>query len=161
MLVVMAPLLAPAAQGRGVVCVMRMLVPLAIAVACAASCTDACEPRKMAPASVAPGVPLEMMSVHVTSSERRCSTDADCVVVTEDCCGCAALGRQTGVRADQVARLNERRGPVCAQTLCESAMSDDPTCRATRAVCRSGLCAADVPAALAPAPIATEPIPPG
>lgn len=98
----------------------------------------------------------------ITAADQQCSQDSECALTTADCCGCNAAGKQIGVRADVVASLAQRRAPVCAGVSCAQSISDDPTCTATKAVCRAGKCEPDVgaaPAGMKPTPV--EPIPPG
>lgn len=109
------------------------------------------------PASAAPEP-----GVNVLDEERRCSSDAECTLTTVDCCGCDALGKQTGVRKDRLAALTERRRPICSVVSCAQAISDDPSCTATKAVCRDGMCVPDSIAgdngAKKPAGVGVEPI---
>src|SRR6478752_7412911 len=49
----------------------------------------------------------------VLDDDRTCTTDADCTLTTADCCGCNALGSQTGIRKDHLESLAKRRAPVC------------------------------------------------
>jgi hypothetical protein len=101
----------------------------------------------------------------VTAADQQCTQDSECALTTADCCGCTSLGKQIGVRADVVAALAQRRAPVCASVSCAQAMSDDPSCSATKAVCKAGKCEPDVAGAptgaptMKPTPV--EPIPPG
>ena len=94
----------------------------------------------------------------VLADDRTCTTDADCTLTTTDCCGCNALGSQTGIRKDHVEALAKRRAPVCSAIACGQGMSDDPTCTATKAVCKSGVCAPNT-APASPTSTKTAPIP--
>ena len=52
-----------------------------------------------APTAPAPEVP-EVPDVRASDADRTCSADGECALVPEDCCGCNALGKLIGVRAD-------------------------------------------------------------
>lgn len=123
-------------------CFRRLTLPALL-------CLAALACRKEAP----PPPPLPQLptaaevDVTATEDERRCSADVDCVLTTIDCCGCAALGRQTGVRKDRVQALTERRRTICDGIACAQGMSEDPSCSASRAVCREGSCVPDAAAA--------------
>lgn len=102
------------------------------------------DPPPPAPAPVMPAA--ADVDVTATADERRCSVDEDCALATVDCCGCAALGRQTAVRKDKIQALTERRRPICGTIACAQGISEDPSCSAARAVCREGTCVPDSPA---------------
>lgn len=126
-----------------VVC-MRSLPVWALPLILVLGCT------KEPPAAPAVTVPLPTateVDVAATADERRCVVDDDCTLTTEDCCGCATLGKQTGVRKDRVQALTERRRTICGAIACAQGMSDDPSCVASRAVCRQGQCVPDAAAA--------------
>ncbi|OGQ21483.1 MAG: hypothetical protein A2138_05475 [Deltaproteobacteria bacterium RBG_16_71_12] len=113
-----------------------------LAVACAAA--FACKEAPPPPPPPPPPVPTAAeVDVTATDDERRCAADADCALATVDCCGCNALGKQTGVRKDKLVALTDRRRPICGTIACAQGMSDDPSCVATRAVCRDGSCVAE------------------
>lgn len=97
----------------------------------------------------------------VTAADQACAQDNECALTTADCCGCSSLGKQIGVRADRVADLAKRREPVCGVVQCAQQLSDDPSCTATKAVCRGGRCEPDVGGAATMKPTPVEPIPPG
>jgi hypothetical protein len=78
------------------------------------------------------------------AADTACTADAECTLTTNDCCGCAALGTQVGVRADHLAALTARRQPICSSIVCAQQMSDDPSCTARKAVCRAGQCVPDI-----------------
>jgi hypothetical protein len=94
----------------------------------------------------------------VTLDERRCTANADCALITEDCCGCDSGGKQVGVRKDAIAELGARRTPICSQVVCSQQLSDDDSCDARRARCMEGQCVPDVPGAKPPAGVAVEKI---
>lgn len=125
------------------------------------SATAACkEAPPPAPPIVAPTAPDE----RITAADTQCKQNSECALTTADCCGCNAAGKQIGVRADIVAALAKRRAPVCSGVSCAQSISDDPTCTATKAVCKAGKCEPDVgtsTAAPAVMPTPVEPIPPG
>lgn len=107
----------------------------------------ACQEAKPPPAQAPPLPAAADIDVTATEAERQCSADADCTLTTVDCCGCNALGRQTAVRKDKLPALTERRRAICGTIACAQGMSDDPSCAATRAQCRTGVCTADTAAA--------------
>lgn len=117
----------------------RVAPPLLLTLVATISCKEAKPPAP-------PPMPLPTaaeVDVTATDDERRCAADADCMLTTSDCCGCNALGKQTSVRKDRIEALTERRRPICATIACAQGMSDDPSCAATRAVCRQGRCVPD------------------
>lgn len=103
----------------------------------------------------------EHSGVEVGADEHACTADTDCVLIDEGCCPCSAMGRRTGVRADMARAVAERRGSACAGIMCAQAISNDPSCAATRAVCRGGQCVADTPAGTPSSPSngPSQPIP--
>lgn len=88
---------------------------------------------------VLPSAPDERL---IDAADRGCDTDADCVLIDESCCPCTSNfdGGITAVAADAVAAIEERRAELCAEALCDSAISSSPTCCATEAVCRDARC---------------------
>jgi hypothetical protein len=70
-----------------------------------------------------------------------CRSNADCVLVAEDCCGCTGGGKQKAVPRKEKASHERARQARCAGTLCPAVMSQDPSCSATSAVCKEGQCA--------------------
>lgn len=139
---------------------MRTLIVVSL-LAFASAC-----PKPAPPPSTTPAVSAETLKAEeaakaqpdprVLEDDRKCASDADCTLATADCCGCNALGSQTGIRKDHVADLAKRRAPVCSAIACGQGMSDDPSCTATKAVCKAGLC---VPNTVASAKTPTAPIP--
>jgi kynurenine formamidase len=69
----------------------------------------------------------------------QCRSDADCVMLPADCCGCSAGGKLHAVpRTEQAGEL--LRYERCRKTvLCPQVMSTDPSCHA-KARCVSGQC---------------------
>ena len=130
-------------------CSLAARLALLISLSCVALL--ACQEAKP-PAPPPPPLPAAAdVDVTATDAERQCSTDADCMLTTVDCCGCNALGRQTAVRKDKLQALTERRRVICGTVACAQGMSDDPSCAATKALCRAGQCTADAAAATRPA----------
>ncbi len=123
---------------------MRIVV-IAAALVCFAACQKQTPPPAPGPSATDTAVAAAKAAPdpHVLDDDRRCTSDADCTLTTVDCCGCNALGAQTGVRKDHVAALTARRTPVCAAVQCAQQMSDDPSCSAREAACRSGVCVPD------------------
>src|SRR6185369_17222980 len=70
-----------------------------------------------------------------------CKRDADCVLVPVDCCPCSAGGQQRALPAKEKAAYERERQGRCADTMCTAMMSTDPSCEATKAVCKAGACA--------------------
>ena len=70
-----------------------------------------------------------------------CKVDGDCVLVVDGCCGCTEGGKQRAVPAAARTAYENRRKAMCRQTMCPALMSEDPSCVASRAVCKGGACA--------------------
>ncbi len=151
---------------------MRTTLVVTLAFLAALAALTACnkEPPGLPPAVekivAPPVVPTAPTAAdeRITAADQQCAQDSDCALTTADCCGCNASGKQIGVRADVVAALAQRRAPVCSGVSCAQSVSDDPTCTATKAVCKAGKCEPDGAASMAapgmkPTPV--EPIPPG
>ena len=81
------------------------------------------EPLKKAPSAIA------------------CRNDSDCTLVPDDCCPCSAGGRQRAIPAKDKEAYQRAQKERCADTMCAAVMSTDPSCSATKAVCKSGTCA--------------------
>jgi hypothetical protein len=69
-----------------------------------------------------------------------CQADSDCVLVSDDCCGCTGGGKQRALRKKDRAGYERARQARCAGTLCAAVMSQDPSCAATSAVCKEDKC---------------------
>ncbi|MCC7072370.1 MAG: hypothetical protein IT383_13660 [Deltaproteobacteria bacterium] len=119
-----------------------ILAPIAVLGLLAVACREPAPPPPAPP----PLPTAAEVDVTATADEQRCAVDADCVLATFDCCGCNALGRQVGVRKDRVQALGARRAPICGAVACAQGMGDDPSCGATRALCRDGACVPDAAA---------------
>ena len=137
-------------------CVAYLMAALAYTGSCAREAPAAPPPSIERPRPVAAA---SENVVTATLEDRRCTSDRECTLTTVECCGCQSLGANTGVRKDRLASLAERRTPTCAATNCAMAMSQDPTCSATRAVCRDGLCVPNVGRTDPPPGGNVEPIP--
>ena len=124
-----------------------MRLPFALAAIAIAAATPGCtkqppaSPRTTTGALADVGPPPDP---RVSAAERTCHADGDCVLTSEDCCGCNGLGRQTAIRKDHADGLAARRISACASIACASAMSDDASCTARRAVCKAGACEPEV-----------------
>ena len=70
----------------------------------------------------------------------ECRADADCVLVTDGCCGCSEGGKQRAIPGKAAATYEKKRKATCKETMCAAVMSDHPSC-AARAVCKEGTCA--------------------
>jgi hypothetical protein len=75
-----------------------------------------------------------------------CKTDADCVVVTDDCCPCSEGGKQRAIPKKERAAYEKDRHKRCQGTMCTEAISQDPSC-SQRAMCGAGICELGEPAA--------------
>jgi hypothetical protein len=70
-----------------------------------------------------------------------CSTDADCTLTSESCCGCNAGGKNVAIRKDAEALYTAEHKQSCEGTMCPAVMSNDPSCHAD-AACEAGKCVA-------------------
>lgn len=120
---------------------------LALLVAVLVVSLAGCREKAAPPSPTTPPLPAAAdVDPSATDDERRCVADADCTLATLDCCGCAALGKQIGVRKDRVQALTERRRPICGVVACAQGISEDPSCTAARAVCLEGRCVPELAA---------------
>jgi hypothetical protein len=69
-----------------------------------------------------------------------CHAASDCVLVSDDCCGCTAGGKQKAIPKKERAGSERAREARCAGTMCVAVMSHDPSCAANSAVCKEGKC---------------------
>jgi hypothetical protein len=91
------------------------------------------------------GTPTSLSAAGSASAKSKataaaCRKDADCVLVADDCCPCTAGGKQRAIPAKDRAAYERARSEKCAETMCTAAMSTDPSCSATKAVCKAGAC---------------------
>ncbi|HXU81802.1 MAG TPA: hypothetical protein VN914_10425 [Polyangia bacterium] len=70
----------------------------------------------------------------------ECHEDADCVLVTDGCCGCNEGGKQRAIPKKARDNYEKKRKSICKQTMCPQLMSEDQTC-VGRAVCKEKTCA--------------------
>ncbi len=68
-----------------------------------------------------------------------CKTDADCVLVPDDCCSCNQGGKQRAIPKKQKDSYEKDRKKRCADTQCMEMMSQDPSC-SQHAFCGAGIC---------------------
>lgn len=68
-----------------------------------------------------------------------CKTDADCVVVTDECCSCNQGGKQRAIPKKEKDAYEKDRRKRCTDTACTEMMSQDPTCT-QHAMCAAGIC---------------------
>jgi hypothetical protein len=68
-----------------------------------------------------------------------CKTDADCVLVPDDCCSCNQGGKQRAIPKKQKDSYEKDRKKRCADTQCMQMMSQDPSC-SQHAFCGAGIC---------------------
>jgi hypothetical protein len=87
----------------------------------------------------------KMRAAFVQADEGLCKTDDECVLTPMHCCTCAAGGKTAAAHKDKLPTVLRRRGQACEDYTCAQVVSSDPTCEATRAVCRAGKCVPDVP----------------
>jgi hypothetical protein len=80
------------------------------------------------------------------ASAADCKTDADCVVVTDDCCPCSEGGKQRAIPKKERAAYEKDRRKRCQGTMCTEAFSQDASC-SQRAMCGAGICELGEPAA--------------
>jgi hypothetical protein len=115
-----------------------LVVSLAVTlVACAGPSTDTTRsapdvprPPAAAPPASSPGAP---------PARTACTTDADCVLVKADCCGCTAGGKASAIPRAEQARYEAALAGRCGDTMCVQVMSNDPSCSA-KPRCASGSC---------------------
>jgi hypothetical protein len=69
-----------------------------------------------------------------------CRADADCVLVTDGCCGCNEGGKQRAIPAKAREGYEKKRHAACHNTMCPALMSEDPSCVVAHAVCKEGTC---------------------
>jgi hypothetical protein len=75
----------------------------------------------------------------VPGATSDCKTDADCVSVPDDCCGCEQGGKQHAIPKKQKDAYDKDRKKRCAKTECIEMMSQDPSC-SQHAFCGAGIC---------------------
>src|SRR4051794_20548342 len=68
-----------------------------------------------------------------------CKTDADCVLVPDDCCTCEQGGKQRAIPKKQKDSYEKERKKRCAKTECIEMMSQDPSCT-QHPFCGAGIC---------------------
>lgn len=71
----------------------------------------------------------------VTDEDRVCAADGDCVIVGLEC-DCSNGGSQIAVNASVVDDVESRKTAAA----CPAAISEDPSCSASRAGCIEGRC---------------------
>lgn len=72
--------------------------------------------------------------------QTACKSDADCVAIPADCCGCSAGGTQVAVaKADKAKTMAARAKSCGATTACITMLSTDPSC-AKKAACEKARC---------------------
>jgi hypothetical protein len=73
------------------------------------------------------------------AAETDCKTDADCVVVPDDCCGCNQGGKQRAIAKKKKDGYEKDRKKRCGDTQCMEMISQDPSC-SQHAMCGAGIC---------------------
>ena len=69
----------------------------------------------------------------------QCHENSECIIVTAGCCDCNAGGRSIAINARYQDYWQNRWVEQCADTMCASVISKDPSCTA-EPVCFEGLC---------------------
>jgi hypothetical protein len=80
------------------------------------------------------------------ASTADCKTDADCVLVPDDCCPCSEGGKQRAIPKKEKVGYEKERRKRCTGTMCTEMVSQDPSC-SQRAFCGAGICELGEPAA--------------
>jgi hypothetical protein len=73
------------------------------------------------------------------ASTEDCKTDADCVLVADDCCPCSEGGKQRAIPKKDKDSYEKDRKKRCGDTACTEMVSTDPSCSQTP-TCGAGLC---------------------
>jgi hypothetical protein len=73
------------------------------------------------------------------AQKEDCKTDADCVLVADDCCSCQQGGKARAIPKKQKDAYEKDRKKRCADTACTEMMSTDPSCSA-KPFCGAGIC---------------------
>ena len=69
----------------------------------------------------------------------ECKTDADCMLVPEDCCPCDQGGKQRAIFKKEKDAYEKARHKRCGDTQCIEMMSQDPSCT-QHPICGAGIC---------------------
>jgi hypothetical protein len=112
---------------------------LAVLAACgSSSTTPTATPTPTPDPSAAPAEAV-YQSTEIPEAQRRCEKDADCVVITTNCCACSSGGEGAVVAAAHAEALKKA---CAADQMCPMMISEHPTCREDLAAgCVQGLCA--------------------
>ncbi len=71
---------------------------------------------------------LKLCQTHVKEID-SCTTDEDCILVQNGCCGCSAGGSNTSINKKYMFFWNrEILGSKCTSVMCPAVMSNDYTC---------------------------------
>jgi hypothetical protein len=73
------------------------------------------------------------------AGETDCKTDADCVLVPDDCCSCNQGGKQRAIPKKKRDAYEKDRKKHCADTQCMEMISQDPSC-SQHPLCGAGIC---------------------
>lgn len=70
---------------------------------------------------------------------KTCSTDNECIVVTQACCGCSNGGSNTSINSKYKSDWTELYTRVCKVISCSTEISNDKTCN-SKPICLNGVC---------------------
>jgi hypothetical protein len=68
-----------------------------------------------------------------------CASDADCVAVKADCCGCSAGGTQKALLRSALPEALAQLKKQCGETMCIQMISKDESCK-KNPHCEQGIC---------------------
>jgi hypothetical protein len=69
----------------------------------------------------------------------QCSSDADCIAVSEDCCDCRHGGKQKAMSLSAAKEWNKKLIAECLDIVCIQVISSDPSCQ-QKPKCIAGKC---------------------
>lgn len=114
-------------------------VVFSVLAACGSSSSSTPAPTPGPGTGSATPVEAVYQSSEIPEAQRRCEKDADCVVITTNCCACSAGGEGAVVAAAHAEALKK----ACpADQMCPMMISEHATCKEDLAPgCVQGLCA--------------------
>ena len=83
---------------------------------------------------------VKQVTEEVVENSTTCQTDADCVLVSADCCGCRTNGKSTAVRKSQETAHNKALNKYCSSHQAMCSMST--ICSQVQAKCQNSQCVA-------------------
>lgn len=90
-------------------------------------------------AALLAGAPAHSRPKKAAAVSVECERDADCVLVTDGCCGCNEGGKQRALPAKARDAYEKKRQSICKGGMCPQLMSEDQSCL-SRAVCKEKVC---------------------